>query len=108
MAIDDDGGHEPGGDPVGDPLDGCPGALRLGDHLHDAREHGVAADLLGDDDQRPGLVDGAADDGVTGGLGDRHRLPGHQGLIDRGAAVLDDPVHGDLLAGADPEPVTDV
>ena len=64
--------------------------------------------LLGAHDQRTGLVDGAADDGVAGGLGDRHRLTGHQRLVDRGAALLDDAVDRDLLAGADPEPVTDL
>ena len=62
----DDGGHEPGGDPVGHPLDRCAGALRLGDHLHDPGQHRVAADLVGAHDQRPGLVQGAADDGVAG------------------------------------------
>ena len=107
-ATSDDGGHEPGGDPVGRPLDRCTGALGFGDHLHDAGQHRVAADLLGPHDERPGLVQGAADDGVAGGLGDRHRLPGHQRLVQRGTALLDDAVDRDLLAGADPQPVTDL
>ena len=33
------------GDLVGQPLDRRAGALRLGHHLHDLREHRVAADL---------------------------------------------------------------
>ena len=45
---------------------GCPGALGLGDHLHDPGQHRVPADLVGAHDQRPGLVEGAADDGVAG------------------------------------------
>ena len=56
----------------------------------------------------PGLVHGAADDGVAGRLGDRHRLAGHQRLVQRGAAVLDGAVDRDRLAGADPQPVADL
>ena len=41
-------------------------------------------------------------------LGDRHRLAGHQRLVDRGPALLDDAVDRHLLARADPEPVTDL
>ena len=105
---DDDGRDEPGGHPVGHPLDGSAGTLGLGDHLHDPGQHRVATDPLGAQDQRAGLVDGAADDAVVGVLGDGHRLAGHQGLVDRGAAFLDDAVDRDLLARADAEPVTDL
>ena len=38
----DDQRHEPAGDRVGEPLDRRAGALRIGDHLDDAREHGVS------------------------------------------------------------------
>ena len=58
----DDGGHEPAGDLIGQPLDRRAAALRLGDHLHDPREQRVAADLLGAHDERAGLVERAADD----------------------------------------------
>ena len=104
----DDGRNEHGRDPVSRPLDGGTGALRFGDHGHDAGQHGVPADLLGAHDQRPGLVDGAADDRVAGGLGDRHRLTGDQRLIERGTALLDLPVDRHLLARADPQPVADL
>ena len=43
-----------------------------------------------------------------GVLGDGHRLAGHQRLVDGGLAVFDEPVDGDLLAGADPEQVADL
>ena len=36
---------------------------------------------------------------------DRHRLAGEQRRVDRGGALLDDAVGGDLLAGPDDEPV---
>ena len=39
--------HEPAGDLIGQALDRRAAALGLGDHLHDLRQHRVAADLLG-------------------------------------------------------------
>ena len=47
MAISDHQRHEPAGDLVGQALDRRARALRFRDHLDDARQHGVAADLLG-------------------------------------------------------------
>lgn len=38
--------HEPSRDTVGDRLDRCTAALRLGNHLHNAREHRIAANRL--------------------------------------------------------------
>jgi hypothetical protein len=38
----------------------------------------------------------------------RHRLAGHQRLVERGAAVLDGAVDRDRLAGANPQPVADL
>ena len=49
-ASDRDGDHqrdEPGGHLVGQALNRRAAALRLGDHVHDLREHRVAADLVG-------------------------------------------------------------
>ena len=79
---DDDGRHEDAGDLVGHALYGGSGALRVGDHSDDPGEHGVAADLLGAHDQAATAVDGAADDGVSAGLGHGHGFPGDQGLVD--------------------------
>ncbi len=55
----DDKRHEPGGDAVRKPLDRRAAALRFGDHLHDARQHRVAADFLGAHDEAAGAVDRA-------------------------------------------------
>src|SRR5690606_5541520 len=44
---------------------------------------------------------------VADGLVDRDRLAGHRGFVDRGGAVEDGAVGGDVLAGPDQEPVTD-
>src|SRR6202050_3738370 len=60
-----DDGDEPGGDDVGEALDGSAGPLRGGDHLDDAGEHRVGADAFGAHDEGAGGVDGAADDGVA-------------------------------------------
>ena len=42
------------------------------------------------------------------GLGGRHRLTGHQGLIDRGASFFDRAVDRHLLARTDPQPVAEL
>ena len=73
-----------------------------------ATMHRVAADLVGADDQGTGLVESPADHVVAGGLGDRHRLTSDQRLVQRGAAVVDNPVDWDLLAGVDAEQVADL
>ena len=53
--------HEPAGDAVGHALHRRARALRLRDHLHDLREHGLRADLLGAHDQRAAGVHRRAD-----------------------------------------------
>ena len=58
-------------------------------------------------DEGPVAVGGPGDDGVAGGFVDGDRLAGDGGLVDRGAAVDDGPVGGDVLAGPDQEPVAD-
>ena len=47
----DDGGHEPARHGVGQSLDRGAAALRLGDHLDDARQQRVGAHLLGPHDE---------------------------------------------------------
>ena len=56
-----DRGHEPGRDPVGQPLNRRAAALRLGDLPDNLREEGLAADALGPHQEGAGRVDGAAD-----------------------------------------------
>src|SRR3546814_6255724 len=51
-----DGGNEPSRDLVGQALDRCPRTLRIRYHLDDARQHRVAADLLGPDDERAAQI----------------------------------------------------
>src|SRR5690606_18257386 len=99
------GGHEPAGDRVGEPLDGRLAALGLLDHRDDAREHGVAAHAACLEPERTLTVEGARDDLVTHAPRDRQALPGEHALVDRRAALGDDPVHGDALAGTDDEDV---
>ncbi len=83
----DDRGHEPGRDRIGEALDRRAAALRLGDHLHDARQHGLGADLLGAHHQSAGAVDRAADELVARRFLDRQRFAGDHRLIDRARAV---------------------
>ncbi len=99
--------HEPAGDPVGQPLDRRPRALRPRHHVDDPRQHGVAADLVGAQHQPAALVDGAADHARAFGLRHRHRFAGHHGFIDGGASLGDDAIDRDLLAGTDPQQITD-
>ena len=100
--------HELAGDLVGQPLDRRAAALRLGDQLHDLRQHGVAPDLARLDDERAGLVHGAADDVGADLLGDRHRLARDHRLVDGAAAFDDDAVDRHLLARAHPQAVADL
>ena len=101
-------GHEDAGDPVGEPLHRRLAGLRLGDEAGDLRERGVAADLGGADDQASAGVDRRAGDLRAGADLDRDGLAGQHAHVDRGVAVLDDAVGGDLLAGADDEPLADL
>ena len=78
--------HEPAGNLIGKALDRRAAALRLRDHLHDLREHRVAADLVGPHHEAAALVHRPADQLVADGLHDRHRLSGHHRFVDRAAA----------------------
>ena len=109
----DDGGrndqrHEPAGDLIGEPLDGRAAALGLRHHLHDLRQHRVAANLVGAHHEGAALVHRAADHPVARALADRHGLPGQHGFIDRAPPLDDLAVHRDLLARPDAQPVADL
>jgi hypothetical protein len=58
-------------------------------------------------DEGPVAVRGAGDDRVAWGLVDGDRLAGDGRLVDRRGAVDDATVGGDVLSGADQEPVAD-
>ena len=62
----DDRQDEPAGNHIGELLDGRPGAPRLADHLHDAREQRVRTHLLRAHRERAGLIDRAAGDLAAG------------------------------------------
>jgi len=79
---------------VGQSLDWRATALRLRDHAHNLREHGVAADFLGAHEEAARLVHRTADDAGAGFLGGRHRFTGNHRLIERAAPLEDLPVDG--------------
>jgi hypothetical protein len=97
--------HEPARNLVGKPLDGGAAALGLGHHLHDAGEHGVAADLFGLHDEAAGGIEGAADHFRSGLLGYRHGFARHHRFVDRHAAFDDGAIDRHLLSGPHPQPV---
>ena len=100
-------GHEDRRDAVGEPLHRGLAGLGLLDQPRHLGQLGVGADPGGPDDQPAAGVDGRADDRVAGADLDRHGLAGEHGGVDRGGALLDHAVGGDLLARADHEPVAD-
>ena len=94
---------EPGGRGVGEPLHRHLRALRLLDEPDDLGEGRVVADRGDLHEQGAGPVEGGADDRVAGRLRDRDGLTGQHRLVDGRAALEDDAVDGDLLAGAHPD-----
>jgi len=103
----DDDGHEDRGDPVGEPLDLGLAVLGVFDESGHLSQLGVGSNPGRTDDQAAAGVDGGTDDGVTRTDLDRDGFPGEHGGVDRGGAVFDDSVGGDLLPGAYEEPVAD-
>ena len=103
----DDQRHEPARHLIGEPLDRRPAALRLGHHLDDLRQHGVAADAIGAHHEGAGLIDRPADDAVADRLGDRHRFARHHRFVDRAAAFEDFAVDRDFVARAHAQAVAD-
>ena len=103
----DHGRHEPARDLVRQPLNGRAAALGLRHHLHDLREHRVAADLVGAHDEAARLVHGAADDPVADALGHGHGFSRHHGLVDRTSPFEDLAVDRHALAGPHAQAVAD-
>src|SRR3954463_6337712 len=103
----DHGGHDPACDLVGKALNWCARALRRRHHLHDPREHGVAAALFGPHHEAAGSVEGAGNDFVANLLGHRHRFPRDHRLVQGRATFDDHAVDRDLLAWPHAQQVTD-
>ena len=103
----DHDGDEHAGHGIGEPLDRRPRALRLGHEADDLGEDRVPADPGRAHGQRPGRVDGRADDLVAGRLANGDALAGDHALVDRRATVDDDAVDRDLLARPHPDDVAD-
>ena len=101
-----DGGYEPGGDAIGEALNGSAAALRLADDLHDSRQQRFGADALGAHDERSGRVDGGADDLAAGRFFDGNGFAGDHGLVDRTAAFEHDAVDRNFFSGADAQAVS--
>ena len=94
-------------DPVGEPLHLGLARLGLGHEAPDLGEGRVGADLARTDHEASAGVRRRPDDLVAGVLLDRHRLAGQERLVDRGRALLDDPVGRDLLTRTRDEAIAD-
>ncbi len=99
--------HEPARHLVGEPLDRRPRALGGRDHLHDAGEHGVAADLFRPHDEAACRIERAGDDFRSHVLRHRHGFARDHRLVDRRAAFDQLAVDRNLLARSNPEPIAD-
>ena len=104
----DDHFHEARGDHIRELLYRCARALRFTDHVHDAREQGVGADALRTHDERAVAIDRGTGHLVPGGFRDGHGFTRHHGFVDAAGAIEHSTVHGNLLAGLDPQAVTHV
>jgi hypothetical protein len=102
-----DGGDEPGGDPVGEPLDRSPGEPDLGDGREDPREDRLRPDPRGSKEEGAGRVARPPDDRVAGALLDREGLARDGRLVDPAPPLEDDPVDGDVLSRPDMDTVAD-
>ena len=100
--------HEHAGDLVGEPLDRRFGGLRLLHEAHDLGQCGPAADGGRLHLESAIAVDRAAENPVARGLGDRNRLSGDHRLVDRRASGPHGAVHGNGVAGLDPQNRADV
>lgn len=100
------GGHEPGRDPICEPLDGRARALGLADHADDLSKQGIGSHPFRAHHHAAGTVDGRADQAVTGRLLDWGRLARNHRLIDGAAALSQDAVNRDLLPRPDPKQVS--
>ena len=82
--------------------------MRLGDQLHDLRQHRRRTDFLRPDHQAASAVEGRADYAGAEGLLDRDGFPGQHRLVDMRASLDHFAVHRHLFAGAHPQAIADV
>ena len=102
-----DGWHEIPRDLIYKLLDRRAAALGVGDHLDDFGQGGVGADFLRAHNQGSGAVDGGSGNLVAFGFFNRHGFAGDHGLVDRGIALDDDPVHRKFVTGNDAYQIAD-
>jgi len=92
---------EDAGDFVGHLLDGWLGGLRRLDQRDDLGQNRLPTHLRGLEAERPRLVERGAEDLGAGALLHQQALAREHGFIYRRRPLAHDPVHGDLLPGAD-------
>ena len=82
-------------------------ALRLRDHVDDAREHRVGANFLGTHDEASSAVDSAADRFGARCFLDRHGFAGYHGFIERAATLNHYAIDRHGLAWPHVQPIAD-
>ena len=100
--------NELGREAVGDGLDVRLAVRGLLDHVDDPGHGGLVAHLHRANHQPAALDDGSGKHLVPLGLAQGHVFAGNRRLIDRRLARLHHPVHADLLAGVDHDPIVGV
>ena len=98
--------EEQGGEAVGERLSSAPAGLGVGDEPLDPGEGGVLADGIDPESQRRVGRDGAADDSVSRGLGDRLGLARDHRLVHLCSAVGDRAVGRHPATGAHEHDIT--
>ena len=94
--------------PVGESLDGSPAPLSLPHHHYDAGEQGIAPDPFRAHHEASGPIQRPPDHARRRPLFDRQGFAGNHGLVHGAHAFEHNPVHGDLLPGADPQAIFDL
>ena len=105
---DDHGGHEPGRYDIGEPLDRRAASLGLGNHVDDAREHGISADFFGPHHQTAGAVDRPANRPWRPAPSRLAWIRRSPSIHRRASAFQDDAIDRDAFARSYPEVIADV
>src|SRR5258705_13796167 len=102
---DQNGGHEDGGNFVGQLLDRGFAGLGALDELDDLGDGGFGADFGGAEDEAAVLIGGAGDDGIAGSFVNGEGLAGNHRFINFRFAGHDHAIDGNAIAGADQDVV---